>query len=176
MSREYSNPDSGSRECGTQIIHMSVPPLKNNRVHIADKEFVVSELAGESPLCSICRQVLGILSTEIKDVTCIVPIQIRAHGGCHLCLLVLHRFEDTRYSSVAPRIAPSFVVRYRKTPNFVVQVTRFLNDANSGNGNQAEAPSWLGQDTSIVAVRSKGAFPETKFFQKSSLTCIRYLI
>jgi hypothetical protein len=134
---------------------MPLQPL-TDVFHIADSEYIVTASLGESPLCSVCRKVLEILSTAIKDITTDISVERRARDGCYLCLLVQHRFRDDRYSSFFRRRGPRFLVRYRKTPNFVIQVTQSCEDKDTFMCYQLESSEWMSQYTSVVAVPSRG--------------------
>lgn len=134
---------------------MPLQPL-NDVFHIANSEYIVAASLGESPLCSICREALEILSTAIIDITTDISVERRARDGCYLCLLVQHRFRDDRRSSFLTRRGPKFLVRYRKIPNFVIQVTQSCEDKDTVMYYQVESPEWMSKHTSVVAVPSRG--------------------
>jgi hypothetical protein len=141
---------------------MPLQPL-NDVFHVADSEYIVAASLGESPLCSICREALEILSTAIIDITTDISVERRARDGCYLCLLVQHRFRDNRHSSFLIRRGPKFLVRYRKIPNFVIQVTQSCEDKDTVMCYQLESPEWMSQHTLVVAVPSRGTQPDISY-------------
>lgn len=71
---------------------------------IIDQDYKITTKPGESPLCSICRQMLEILAKDNKQsvnnfllkkisVLTDIPIEERAEDGCYLCLLCLWQMD-----------------------------------------------------------------------------------
>jgi hypothetical protein len=65
---------------------------RHPHVQIGDDDFVVTTRPGESPMCSICHQML-VLVFRGKMVTCDIKIERRARDGCHVCEFFLLGFD-----------------------------------------------------------------------------------
>jgi hypothetical protein len=129
-------------------------------VHISDREYTVTSRPLESPLCSICRQMLDILPINgLKSVTTDSKIEDRARDGCYLCSLFLYRLRHPLYCEYIKRKeGKTYVDRYQDFPlgDITIELSRYDEDWTR-RVQQSDGPLfWSQQYTGVQGVICNG--------------------
>ncbi|EPE30023.1 hypothetical protein GLAREA_13071 [Glarea lozoyensis ATCC 20868] len=128
--------------------------------HIKDQEFVVTSKANESPLCSICRNMLRLLDGNIH-VTCDIRVETRAQAGCYLCALFAFRLKDSRYvikgyrkDQQGPRFTLRYITDFFRFHNLPIHLVQSEEEQVAYGNNPS---CWNVLTTSVLGVDYKGA-------------------